>query len=88
MLNLNEDYKEIKNSTEIKTFVALELMSGTTIKVNNTVRKAIVTDPNDKKIVVSNKEYDEYLDDFSNSSVSEDQELDFDDYLLYRTIIK
>lgn len=81
-------FAESKSSSEIKKFVKTELMNGTTIKMDISLRKAIIVEPLGRKIIIKGKEFEKYVDEFAENDVSEDQELDFEEYLIYKVLTR
>jgi hypothetical protein len=85
---LKRTMNEEEDSKKIQRFVKNELMNGSTIDLDVSLKRAFVTDPTGKKVTVKGKEFDSYIDEFSNSPASEDQTLDFSDYLLYKVLTR
>jgi hypothetical protein len=85
---VKKSMNEEESSKKIKAFVKKEKMNGSKIELDITSKRAFVTDPLGKKTTVKGKEFDSYIDEFSESPVSEDQTLDFEDYLLYKVLTK
>lgn len=85
---IKKSMNEEESSTKIKSFVKKEKMNGSEIKLDISSKRAFITDPSGKKTTVKGKEFDSYIDEFSESPVSEDQTLDFEDYLLYKVLTK
>lgn len=77
-----------EDSKKIQKFVKKELMNGSKIELDVSLKRAIVTDPVGKITVVKGKEFNDYINEFSDSPASEDHSLDFSDYLLYKILTR
>lgn len=85
---LKRTMNEEEDSKKIQRFVKNELMNGSTIDMDVSLKRAFITDPTGKKVTIKGKEFDSYIDEFSNSPASEDQTLDFSEYLLYKVLTR
>ena len=98
MKNFFESYGAISNyknrilesnsPDEIKNFARLEIMNGTSIEVDMTSKTALMIDASGRKTKIRGRELDAYIDMFSDSEASEDQDLDFSEYLIYKIMSK